>query len=207
MKFLKTFTAFALVTIMSVNVLFAQEEYTQEASVYTIGRYGKKMANGEYLSSRHRTCSHDFLPMGSLIQITNLANNRSEVVEVNGKSQSTSIELTHSVAHDLGLTGVNKANVKVFVMKKGEENANPMPVAEHKSRNMTYGSQTSYSSVPVFTNPEPSVEKKKAYEFPMDFPQHEPMKFDTASKKVLINGKPIVPEKEKPVYKEKIIMN
>lgn len=207
MKFLKTFTAFAFVSMMSANMLFAQEEYTQEASVYSIGRYGKKMANGEYLSSRHRTCSHDFLPMGSLIQITNLANNRSEVVEVNGKSQSTSIELTHSVAHDLGLTGVNKANVKVFVMKKGEENVNPMPVAERKSRNMTYGSQTSYSSVPVFANPEPSVEKKKTYEFPMDFPQHEPMKFDTATKKVLMNGKPIVPEKEKPVYKEKIIMN
>lgn len=207
MKFLTTFTAFALVTILSANVLFAQEEYTQEASIYTLGRYGKKMANGEYLSSRHRTCSHDFLPVGSLIQITNPVNNRSEVVEVNGKSQSTSIELTHSVAHDLGLAGAHKATVKIFVMKKGDENANPMPVAEHKSRNMTYGSQTSYSSVPVFTNPEPTVEKKKTYEFPKEFPQHEPMKFDTATKKVLMNGKPIVPEKERPVYKEKIIMN
>ncbi|MES2518345.1 MAG: septal ring lytic transglycosylase RlpA family protein [Bacteroidota bacterium] len=206
MKFLKTIPILVLFTIISANVSLAQEEYTQEASVYTIGRYGKKMANGEYLSSRHRTCSHDFLPVGSLIQITNLVNNRSEVVEVNGKSQSTSIELTHSVAHDLGLTGVNKANVKVFVMKRAEDNPNPMPVAESKSRKMTYGSQTSYSSMPVFVNPE-ATEKKKNYEFPMNFPQHEPMKFDTASKKVLMNGKPIVPEKEKPVFKEKIIMN
>ncbi|PWK23025.1 rare lipoprotein A [Arcicella aurantiaca] len=210
MKFLKTFTALALFSIISSNVVLAQEEYTQEASVYSIGRYGKKMTNGEYLSSRHRTCSHDFLPAGSLIQITNLANNRSEVVEVNGKSQSTSLELTHSVAHDLGLTGVHKATVKVFVMKKADANANPMPVAEQpksKSHNMTYGSQTSYSTMPVFTNPEPAVEKKKTYEFPKEFPQHEPMKFDTATKKVLMNGKPIVPEKERPVYKEKIIMN
>lgn len=212
MKFLKKLTTIALFSLISANELIAQEEYKQEASVYTIGRYGKKMANGDYLSSRHRTCSHEFLPMGSLIQVTNLANNRSEVVEVNGKSQSTAVELTHSVAHDLGLTGGNKANVKVFVMKKGEENLNPLPVAEHKSRNMTYGSQTSYSAVPVFTNPEPSVEKvekekKKTYEFPMDFPQYQPMKFDTTTKKILMNGKPIVPEKERPAYKEKIIMN
>lgn len=211
MKFLKTISALALLFTVFTNVIFAQEEYTQEASVYTIGRYGKKMANGDYLSSRHRTCSHDFLPMGSLVEITNLANKRAEVVEINGKSQTTSIELTHSVAHDLGLTGSHRANVKIVVLRRGDDNTNAVvtvPAVESKPRRMTYGSQTSVSAIPVFVNPEPEkVEKKKAYEFPMEFPQHEPMKFDTATKKIYMNGKPITTEKEKPVYKEKIIMN
>ncbi len=211
MKFLKTISALTFAILMSFSQSFAQEEYTQEASVYAIGRYGKKMANGDYLSSRHRTCSHDFLPMGTLIEVTNLANKRTETVEVNGKSQREGVELTHSVAHDLGLTGGNKATVKVFVVRRGEDNPMPVPVvAERPSRRMSYGSQTSVETIPVFVNPEPApvvVERKKEPEFPKEFPKYEPMKFDSVTKKILINGKPITKEKEKSVYQEKIIMN
>ena len=217
MKFIKTIPVLAFVCLLNLNQLFAQEEYTQEASVYAIGRYGKKMANGDYLSSRHRTCSHEFLPMGSLIEVTNMVNKHVEVVEVNGKSQTTDVELTHSVAHDLGLTGGNRANVKILVVRRAEENItySSTPTAEQSrpvtnSRRITYGSQTAVETVPAFNNPEPEiekVEKKKKYEFSMDFPQHEPVKFDSSTKKVLINGKPIVPVKEKTIFKEKIIMN
>jgi hypothetical protein len=139
------------------------------------------------------------------------------VVEVNGKSQTTAVELTHSVAHDLGLTGGNRPTIKVFVVRRAEENityspTSSTPAAEQlpvtNTKRITYGSQTSVETIPVFTNPEiEKVEKKKKYEFSMDFPQHEPIKFDSTSKKVLINGKSIVSEKEKPVFKEKIIMN
>jgi rare lipoprotein A (peptidoglycan hydrolase) len=209
MKFLKIILSLTFCVLMSFSQSFSQEEYTQEASVYAIGRYGKKMANGDYLSSRHRTCSHDFLPMGTMIEVTNLANTHTELVEVNGKSQREGIELTHSVAHDLGLTGSNKATVKIFVVRRGEENS--MPVAtERPSKRVSYGSQTAVETIPVFVNPEPApvvVEKKKESEFPKEFPKYEPMKFDSVTKKVFINGKPITVEKAKPVYKEKIIMN
>ena len=150
------------------------------------------------------------MPIGSLIQVTNTVNSQSEVVEVNGKSQTTPLELTHSVAHDLGLTGINRANMKILVIKRAEENNIENSVAEQRpnSKRITYGSQTAVETIPVFTNPEiEKVEKKRKYGFSMDFPQHEPIKFDTTTKKVLINGKPIVPEKEKPIFKEKIIMN
>lgn len=181
MNFVKTISVLALFALLSINQLFAQEEYTQEASVYAIGRYGKKMANGDYLSSRHKTCSHEFLPMGSLIQVINPVNQRSEVVEVNGKSQVTAVELTHSVAHDLGLTGGNRPTIKVFVMRRGDDNSviNQSVAAEKQSKNMTYGSQTAYSQLPVFSNPQKvektEVEKKKTYEFSMNFPQHQPV--------------------------------
>ena len=182
MNFIKTMFALASLASLNLNESFAQEEYTQEASVYAIGRYGKKMANGDYLSSRHRTCSHEFLPMGSLIEIMNLVNKRVEVVEVNGKSQTTAVELTHSVAHDLGLTGANRANVKILVVRRAEENItySSTPTTEQRpvtnSKRITYGSQTAVETIPVFTNPEPEiekVEKKRKYEFSMDFPQHE----------------------------------
>ena len=182
MNFIKTISALAFVSFLSLNQLFAQEEYTQEASVYAIGRYGKKMANGDYLSSRHRTCSHEFLPMGALIEIANLVNQRVEVVEVNGISQTTGVELTHSVAHDLGLTGVHRANVKILVVRRSKGNITyfSTPVSEQRpvttTKRITYGNKTELQTNPVFTNPEPEigkVEKKKNYQFPMYFPQHE----------------------------------
>jgi rare lipoprotein A len=208
MNFIKTISALAFVSLLSLNQLFAQEEYTQEASVYAIGRYGKKMANGDYLSSRHRTCSHEFLPMGSLIEITNLVNKRVEVVEVNGVSQTTGVELTHSVAHDLGLTGAKRANVKVLVVRRVEENItySSTPMQEQRpvmnSKRITYGSQTAVETIPVFTNPEPEiekVEKKKNYEFPMDFPQHERVT-DISQLKIGVKADSVVKKKE-PIIK------
>ena len=208
MKFLKTISALALFALISTNELFAQEEYTQEASLYAIGRYGKKMSNGDYLSSRHKTCSHEFLPMGSLIQVTNPVNQRSEVVEVNGKSQSTAIELTHSVAHDLGITGGNRPNLKVFVMRRGDDNSviNQPNVAEKTNKNMTYGSQTAYSQMPVFPNSDRAekkevVEKKKTYEFPTNFPQHQPVTDMTQLKNVKVEKVDSVARKKESIIK------
>ena len=208
MKFLKTVSALALFALISANELFAQEEYTQEASLYAIGRYGKKMSNGDYLSSRHKTCSHEFLPMGSLIQVTNPVNQRSEVVEVNGKSQSTAIELTHSVAHDLGVTGGNRPNLKVFVMRRGDDNSviNQPNVTEKTSKNMTYGSQTAYSQMPVFPNTEKIekteiVEKKKTYQFPTNFPQHQPVTDMAQLKNVKVEKVDSVAKKKEPIIK------
>lgn len=213
MSFIKRLFVLTFFSLVSFNQLFAQEEYTQEASIYAIGRYGKKMENGDYLSSRHRTCSHDFLPVGSLIEVTNMVNKRVEVVEVNGRSQTASIELTHSVAHDLGLMGANRTNVKVLVVRRAEGNITH-PVTQQSpttsNKKITYGSQTAIETIPVFENPESKIERigsKRKYEFSMNFPQYEPIKFDSTSKKVLIDGKPIVPVKQKPVFKEKIIMN
>lgn len=204
MNFIKTISALALLALLNLNESLAQEEYTQEASVYTIGRYGKKMANGDYLSSRHRTCSHEFLPMGSLIEITNLVNKRVEVVEVNGKSQTTALELTHSVAHDLGLTGAHRANVKILVVRRAEENItySSTPTQEQRpvtnSKRITYGSQTAVETIPVFTNPEPEiekVEKKRNYEFSMDFPQHERVT-DRSQLKTVVKTDSVIKKKE-----------
>lgn len=210
MKFIKTIAALFLFALLNLNESLAQEEYTQEASVYALGRYGKKMANGDYLSSRQRTCSHEFLPTGSLIKITNLVNKRTEIVVVNGKSQTTDVELTHSVAHDLGLLGANKTNVKVTVVRKSKENISHflLPEIEVINEIITAESETSVEKLSVFDNPKlDKTAVKKKHEFSMDFPQYEPIKFDTITQKFLINGKPIVPKKEKPIYKEKIIMN
>lgn len=207
MKSLKIIFAISLVILSNLNESFAQEKYTQEASVYAIGRYGKKMADGSYLSSRHRTCSHAFLPMGSLIEITNSVNNRSEIVEVNGKSQTTDVELTHSVAHDLGFSSSSKPNSKVLVVNKSKESYFLSTEVVPQNIIITNGSQISVENLSVFNNSEPrKIAIKNKYEFSMVFPQYEPIKFDSVTHKFLIIGKSIVPKEDKQIYKEKIIM-
>ena len=208
MKLTKTIFALFFFVLSSLNESLAKEEFTQEASVYAVGRYGKKMANGDYLSSRHRACSHEFLPVGSLIEITNLANNRSEIVEVNGKSQTTVVELTHSVAHYLGLLGSHKIYVKVVVVIKSKENiANSLTsTVERQNNSINSGSQPSLDLIVVYNNQEfTKALAKKKYQYSMDFPQYEPIKFDSVTNKFLIISKSIVP-KEEQIYKEKIIM-
>lgn len=165
-----------------MGTTFAQETYTQEAGVYALGRYGKKMANGDYLGSRQRTCSHDFLPVGSLIEVTNLANKRSEVVQVNGKSQSFPIELTHSVAHDLGLLGSSQATVKIVVIRRTAETINPMPAAEHSKKRAN--PIMNQSEIPK--NEPTKTGIKKQTEFPTEFPKHSPIRYDTVTRKLII---------------------
>ena len=112
------------------------------------------------------------------------------------------MELTHSVAHDLGLAGANRANVKVLVVRRAEENItySSTPTQEQRpvtnSKRITYGSQTAVETIPVFTNPEPEkVEKKRNYEFKMDFPQHERVT-DRSQLKTVVKADSVVKKKE-----------
>lgn len=148
---------FCLTDFLSFGSNVPVEEYSGSASVYAIARYGKKMANGDYLSSRHKTCSHEFLPMGSLIEVTNLANSRSVVVEVNGKSQTTSLELTHSTAQEIGMTGSSRNEVKIIVLRRGDENgAMVNPTTSYSSNSV----QSTVVASSVY-NPMPAPERSK----------------------------------------------
>jgi rare lipoprotein A len=148
---------FCLTNFLSFGSDFIVEEYSGSASVYAIARYGKKMANGDYLSSRHKTCSHEFLPMGSLIEVTNLANSRSVVVEVNGKSQTTSLELTHSIAQEIGMTSTSRNEVKIIVLRRGDENGVIISPSVSYSSNSV---QSTVVSSSVY-NPMPAPERSK----------------------------------------------
>ena len=210
MKLVKKISALSFFVFLSLNQSFATQEYTQEASVYANWRYGKKMVNGDYLNSRHQACSHEFLPVGSLVQITNLTNNRTELVEVNGKSLTSRIELTRRVAQHLGILGSNKVKVKILVVGKVEESINysSMSIAELLTRKKIHENQTLEEAF-LILNREKSkkVLAKREYKFLSDFPQYEPVKFDSTKKKFVIVVKTVLPKTDNLIYKEKIIMN
>ncbi len=86
----------------------------KRAKPYQVGRaswyghhfHGKPTASGEPYNMFRFTAAHRDLPMGTLVRVTNLVNNRSIVVRVNdrGPSQPTRIiDLSYLAADMIGL--------------------------------------------------------------------------------------------------------
>lgn len=75
-----------------------------EASYYHDKFNGKKTASGETFSNSKLTAAHRTLPFGTTIKVTNLANNKSVVVEVNDRGpfkKSREIDLSKRAFMDI----------------------------------------------------------------------------------------------------------
>ncbi len=157
------------VLAISINATAQDRESQGEASVYPIKKYGKKTLSGEYLSSRFLVASHNYLPIGSIVEVTNLTNKRTATVRIIDQGTSNPahiIEISHSAAQALGMIGGDIRNVKLLVLLSGEK-----PAVQTVSNRET-------TTVP---STEPKV--KKEPEFPMDFPVHEKIRVDTTGGK------------------------
>ena len=71
------------------------------------GRFfqGRETADGENFDMNAMTCAHRTLPMGALVRVTNLENNRSVVVRVNDRGpvpRNRVIDLSYAAARYLG---------------------------------------------------------------------------------------------------------
>jgi rare lipoprotein A len=91
---------------------------------YQIGRaswyggffQGRETANGENFDMYAMTCAHRSLPMGALVRVTNLENNRSVVVRVNDRGpvpRSRVIDLSYAAARLLGFSKQGLAPVRL----------------------------------------------------------------------------------------------
>jgi rare lipoprotein A len=84
------------------------------ASYYHEYFNGKKTANGEIYNDAKMTAAHKTLPLGTIIKVTNLENNRSIVVRVNDRGpyvKDRILDLTKSGAIALGY--LNKGTARV----------------------------------------------------------------------------------------------
>ncbi len=62
---------------------------TGTASYYGSRHHGKRTASGEPFNQHGLTAAHRSLPFGSRVLVTNLANDRSVVVRINGRGPHT----------------------------------------------------------------------------------------------------------------------
>ena len=97
---------------------------TGRASWYGRLFQGRATANGENFDMNGLTCAHRSLPMGSLIRVTNLGNQKSVVVRVNDRGpirRSRVIDLSYAAARFLGFSGNGTAQVRLELLKDDPE--------------------------------------------------------------------------------------
>jgi rare lipoprotein A len=93
-----------------------------KASWYSIKtNYGTKTASGQRLRNDAPTAAHKTLPMGTKVRVTNLANEKSEIVTINDRGPYTKgrvIDVTIGTAEKLGFVKRGVIPVKVEVLSK-----------------------------------------------------------------------------------------
>jgi rare lipoprotein A len=96
------------------------------------GRFfqGKTTASGQPFDENAMTCAHRSLPLGSLLKVTNLRNQKSVVVRVNDRGpmpENRVIDLSYAAAETLGFSQRGVAPVKVELLSASSEVAQLNP--------------------------------------------------------------------------------
>ena len=140
MKTMKScFTLFTLCTVLSVVGLaqapkaqqkaasptstVAAKEETGNAVFYSDKLVGRPLTSGEKYDRNAYTAAHRTLPLGTMVRVTNLKNNKNVVVRINDRGphgvKSDIIDLSGRAAEELDLIKAGRAKVKLEVVDAG----------------------------------------------------------------------------------------
>lgn len=92
---------------------------TGQASWYGEQHHGQKTASGETFDMGQFTAAHRTLPLGTLLEVTNLRNGRTVEVRVNDRgpvAPGRIIDLSYAAAQELGAVSDGVFPVRVRVM-------------------------------------------------------------------------------------------
>lgn len=92
------------------------------ASFYSNKFIGKKTASGEVFRQDKLTCAHNTLPMGTLLKVTNLKNDKTVTVRVNDRLHHRNprlVDLSRAAAKTLDFQDSGVIKVRVEVLKRG----------------------------------------------------------------------------------------
>ena len=90
------------------------------ASWYGEAHHGKKTASGEPFDMHALTAAHRTLPMGTRVQVTNLANGRIVEVRINDRGPTIPdriIDLSYGAARALEAVGAGVFRVRIAVLE------------------------------------------------------------------------------------------
>jgi len=95
-----------------------------KAAYYSKSLEGRRTASGEVYSPRKKTAAHPFLPLGTMVKVTNLGNGRSVVVRINDRMARGGciIDLSRAAAEEIRAlrAGIVRVKVEVLEKKKGK---------------------------------------------------------------------------------------
>jgi rare lipoprotein A len=93
-----------------------------EASFYADAFEGRQTASGETFRQDQMTAAHRTYPFGTVLRVTNTANNREVIVRVNDRGpakESRVLDVTRRAAEDLKMIREGTARVRIEVLKWG----------------------------------------------------------------------------------------
>lgn len=93
------------------------------ASFYHNKFHGKRTASGEIFNQNALTCANNFLPLGTILRVTNLSNNKTVVVKVNdrlAKSNKRLVDLSYKAAQELSFIKKGITKVRIEVLPENE---------------------------------------------------------------------------------------
>ena len=112
-----------LLVISCSSVEPKNENFSGKASWYGSEFEGSSTASGETFSSNKLTAAHRSLPFGSIIEVTNLENNKKVKVKVNDRGPFVSgrvLDLSEGAFSKIANKNEGVINVKIRVLKSGE---------------------------------------------------------------------------------------
>ena len=145
-----------------------------KATLYYKEGSGVRTASGDLFNIEQKTAAHPSLPFNTMIKVTNLLNNKSDIVRVNDRFSSSNhkiINLSPAVANGLSISSKSPTDVKVeivgfdgIVVQKKREKVNPFKrVMLEKSKRREEPCLTCVVPVPKRERGIESVEKKRTF--------------------------------------------
>ncbi len=100
------------------------EVYSGKATFYSDSFHGKKTANGERYNKNELTAAHRFLPLGTVVRVTNLSNGRNLLVRINDRGpghKKLILDVSRAAASKLNMInrGVAPVQVEVLTDRRG----------------------------------------------------------------------------------------
>ncbi len=103
------------------------------ASWYGKDFHGKHTASGQIYNMYDMTAAHKTLPLGTVVMVTNLENNRSVRVTINDRGpfvKNRIIDLSYAAAKAIGMVGPGTAEVMIEVLNLPKAGEGPRPALE-----------------------------------------------------------------------------
>lgn len=118
--------------VPGLNMIRSGESFSGKVSWYSVKTNGgTRTASGETFSDHKNTAAHRTLPFGTLVEVTNLANDRTEILRITDRGpykHGRVLDVSIGAAKKLGFDKQGITTCKIQVLEPAPEI--PEPVAE-----------------------------------------------------------------------------
>lgn len=124
---LKQTVILAFITTFLITANIFSQDFKGKATSYLTESYGDTTSSGDILSTKTFTASHEYFPIGTVIDIVNLKNKKVIRVIINDNELSDEdliLEFTDAVAHALDVREQETINIKLSVVNWGNNQGN-----------------------------------------------------------------------------------